>query len=159
VITVRPAPRREPPFDDELAEAGVPRIGRLDQPLPFPEAVLKPVHISPPRGNLPDPVPWARRLMMGVVEVSAGKRPMQQLAGMLAPSILAGLRADFAEAAGRRHRHWLHTAAVRTVVGCEPAAGIAELSATLHTPSRVHAVALRAEVHHGLWRCVRLQLG
>ena len=34
-ITVRPAPRREPPFDDELPERYLQLIGPHDRPLPF----------------------------------------------------------------------------------------------------------------------------
>lgn len=158
VVTVRPAPRREPPFDDELAAAGLSAPSRFDQQLPFPApAVPVPLYIAPARVDLPDPLAWARRLMVGVVEASAGKRPMQQLVGMLAPSITTALRAEFADAARRRRRHWMHGAVVRTVRGGEPADGVAELCATLHTATRVHAVALRAEIRHGVWRCVRLQ--
>ena len=159
-VFVRPAPRREPPFDDELAEAGVVAAGRYDRQLPFPEPALRaPLRFAARRGDLPDPVPWARRMMVGVVEAAAGRRPIQQLVGMLSPSILVALREEFLGAQRRRGRHWLTAATVRTVTGCEPAPGVAELCATLRTPTRTRAVALRAELHHGAWRCVRLQIG
>jgi hypothetical protein len=118
-----------------------------------------PLHITSRRSELPDPMRWAKCMMVGVVEASAGKRSLQQLDGMMTPSILAALRRDFARAAAHPRGHWMRRATVRTVSGCEPADGVAELCATLHTPSRVHAVALRAEMRHGAWRCVRLQIG
>ena len=159
-VTVRPAPRREPPFDDELAESGASLPGRFDRQLPFPRpAARTPLRVAARRGDLPDPVPWARRLLVGVVEASAGRRPMQQLVGMLSPSILAGLRTEFSRAHRTGGRHWIGTAAVQTVTGCEPTDGVAEMCATLRTRSRTRAIAFRAELHHGAWRCVRLQIG
>jgi hypothetical protein len=41
----------------------------------------------------------------------------------------------------------------------EPAAGVAELCATVETGRRVRAIAIRLEAQHGRWRCTRLQLG
>jgi uncharacterized protein DUF6459 len=159
-VTVLPAPRREPPFDDELAAAGIVALGHLDRQLPFPQPVERPpLRLAPRSADVPDPVPWARRMMVGVAEAAAGRRPIQQLVGMLSPSILAALRTDFAQAQRRRTTHWMTAATVRTVTGCEPAPGVAELCATLRTPGRTRAVALRAELQHGVWRCVRLQIG
>ncbi|HJQ44091.1 MAG TPA: hypothetical protein VJ831_13465, partial [Jatrophihabitantaceae bacterium] len=39
LLTVRPAPRREPPFDDEVAGEAAMFPTRFDRPLPFPRAV------------------------------------------------------------------------------------------------------------------------
>ena len=159
-VTVRPAPRREPPFDDELAAAGICPPGHHERQLPFPQpAVVAPLRLVTRRHDLPDPVAWGRRMLVGVIEASAGRRPLQQLVGMLSPSILGALRDDFVLARRRPNRHWMTAATVRTVTGCEPAPGVAELCATLRTPTRTRAVAFRAELHHGTWRCVRLQIG
>jgi hypothetical protein len=157
-ITIRPAPRREPPFDDELD--GNSPYAPFDRALPF-EATARP-HVwlpSAPRPSaLPDPAPWARRLLIGMVETAAGHRPVQQLAGLLSPSVHRGLCADFAPDR-QRGRHWLHRAVVRSVRGSEPTDGVAELCATVEVGGRVRAIALRLEEHYGRWRCTRLQLG
>jgi hypothetical protein len=40
-ITLRAAPRREPPFDDELPARHLRLIGPFDQPLPFRETAAR----------------------------------------------------------------------------------------------------------------------
>jgi hypothetical protein len=158
---VRPAPRREPPFDDELDGQAAFALGGHDRPLPFARTADAPANFTLPvsRGDLPDPALWARRLLVGIVEVAGGRRPLQQLVSLLSPSIAHGLRTDFHRAIEHRHRHWTHAATVRSVRASEPRPGIAEISATLQLGRRVRAVALRAESHQGRWRCTRLQLG
>src|SRR3954470_4968935 len=71
---VRPAPRREPPFDDELTERLLSLVGPLDQPLPLDglglAAAPVPQPTAPDSGTvrptgcheLPEPAPMARRL-------------------------------------------------------------------------------------------------
>lgn len=160
-VVIRPAPRREPPLDDELPTApGAP--GRYDCRLPFAEPpravpVWRPL-IGRPR-SLPDPAPWGRRLLVGMIETAAGRRPLHQLAALLSPSVSRGIGADFERAARRGTPHWLHGAGVRTVRATEPVAGVAELCATVECGRRVRAVAMRLEEQHGRWRCTRLQLG
>jgi hypothetical protein len=160
-VVVRPAPRREPPFDDELPGAG-PQYGRHDQRLPFERLPARPVLWQPrppvPR-KLPDPAPWGRRLLIGLIETAGGHRPLQQLASMVSPSVGRGLGADFERAARTGTRHWLHRATIRSLRVAEPAAGVAELCATVEAGQRVRAVAMRLEEHHDRWRCTRLQLG
>lgn len=158
-LRIRRAPRREPPFDDELEP---PITGSFDQPLPFSLGPCPPVAIALPRATddgLPDPAAWARRLLVGIVEVAGGKRPLQQLGGLLSPSIAHGLRTDFHRAFSVRARHWTHAATVRSVRASEPVSGVAEVCATLQLGRRVRAVALRAEAVDGRWQCTRLQLG
>jgi hypothetical protein len=157
--TVRPAPRREPPFDDEVPHLH--RVGALDRPLPFARP-LHPVPMplrQPRRSELPDPALWGRRLLVGITETAAGKRPLQQLAALVSPSVAHGLGAEFERAAATGRRHWLATATLRSVRAAEPAEGAAELSATLLAGSRVRAVAMRLDAREGRWRCTRLQLG
>ncbi len=160
-VVVRPAPRREPPFDDELPDAR-PLYGPLDRRLPFERPPVRPAVWRPrpprPRG-MPDPGPWGRRLLIGMIETAAGHRPLQQLAALLSPSVSRGLGADFERAAQTRTPHWLHRAVVRSMRVAEPAVGVAELCATVETGRRVRAIAMRLEEHHGRWRCTRLQLG
>ncbi|PZS16327.1 MAG: hypothetical protein DLM57_10630 [Pseudonocardiales bacterium] len=161
-ITVRPAPRREPPFDDELPSRHLYAVGPHDQQLPFAAAIHRDRPVAaclPPRANLPDPAQWGRRLLVGIIETAGGRRPLQQLAALLTPSVAHGLGADFERAALRRCRHWTHAATVRSVRACEPAEGVAELCATVQVGPRVRAVAMRLESQDSRWRCTRLQLG
>lgn len=162
-ITVRPAPRREPPFDDELDPSIA--TGPLDQPLPFdewrPRPQRRPVPRppTPARAALADPARWGRRLIIGIIETAAGKRPLHQLSALLSPGVAHGLVADFERAAKAGAPHWTSTATVGSVRVSEPAEGIAELSATVRHGARVRAVAMRLEVRHGRWCCTRLMLG
>jgi hypothetical protein len=160
-VVVRPAPRREPPFDDEVADP-LPRHGPRDLRLPFELVPIRPIAWRPrparPSG-LPDPAPWGRRLLVGMVETAAGRRPLHQLSALLSPSVNRGLGADFERAATQGKPHWLHRATVKSVRVSQPADGVAELCATVETGRRVRAIAMRLEEHRGRWRCTRLQLG
>jgi hypothetical protein len=162
VLTVRPAPRREPPFDDEIPPRHLYAVGPLDQQLPF-EAEGRRDRALPTRTvlrtDLPDPALWGRRLLIGIIETASGRRPLQQLATLLSHSVAQGLGTSFENAAQRRRPHWIHAAAVRSVRACEPAEGVAELCATLQVGPRARAVAMRLEAHNHRWRCTRLQLG
>ena len=155
--SVRPAPRREPPFDDELEHE---TLGPHDRRLPFEAATF--AHGEPQlplRDALPDPAGWGRRLLIGLIETASGRRPLAQLSAVLSPSVAWGLAATFERAAKQRTPHWTAHGAVRSVRACEPAAGVAEVCATLEARGRVRAVALRLEERDGRWRCTRLQLG
>ncbi|TAM88036.1 MAG: hypothetical protein EPN43_08815 [Jatrophihabitans sp.] len=159
VFALRPAPRREPPFDDEI---GLRLVGPHDRRLPFGRERKRPTpppEQAPARSTLPDPARWSHRLLLGVLESAAGRRPLQQITALLSPAVAAGLREDFDRAQRRRRPHWAHAAAVRSVHASEPAAGVAEICATLQTGRRVRAVALRLEARGGQWRCTRLQVG
>ena len=162
-IRIRPAPRREPPYDDPC-EQHSPRlrlVGPLDRPLPF--ETPRPVHRPRPqpllRPDLPDPARWSHRLLTGLAESAAGRRPMQQLSGLLTPSVSYGLTQDFEKANRSRRRHWIAAARVSQVRASQPSEHAAEVSATVRVGNRVRAIALRIEEHRGGWRCTRLQLG
>ena len=159
IAYLRPAPPREPGFDDEVGGAQL--AGPLDRRLPFASPRCHPTaHTASalPR-TLPDPAGWAHRLLVGIIETAGGRRPLQQLSAMLSPAVAAGLAADFERAAQRNAAHWTHAATVRSMHATEPADGVAELSATVLAGRRVRAVALRLEACEGRWRCTRLQLG
>lgn len=161
VISVRPAPRREPPFDDELPRRSLHLVGRYDQPLPFAAPTRRALVAPRPAANagLPDPARWGRRLLVGVIETAGGRRPLQQLAALLSLSVARGLGADFERCARQGRPHWTHAAIVRSVRASEPADGVAELCATVGVGGRVRAVAMRLEARYGRWNCTRLQLG
>lgn len=162
-IVVRPAPPREPPFDDEIADGSV-VAGRHDRPLPFARsrrrrATLPTPAPAPLRGVLPDPAMWGQRLLVGIIEAAGGRRPVNQLAALLSPAVAHGLRTEL-EHAGRLNKpHWTHRAVVRSVRSSEPAEQVAELCATVRVGERVRAVAMRLEVRHGRWCCTKLVLG
>jgi hypothetical protein len=157
-MAVRPAPRREPPYDDELARPALQLVRGRDRELPFPDppATAMPALLAPVA--LPDPAAWARRLLLGLAETAAGRRPLSQVAALLGPGVCRGLAADFDRATNSGTRHWLHNAAVRTVHVSRPGDTVAELAATVQAGRRVHAVALRLEARHGRWWCTRLQM-
>lgn len=239
-ITVRAAPKREPPFDDEVAHLHL--VGPLDRPLPFgagtepeswigkkeqgtgnapdsnlasgpsrapgsntgsndgPEsnagsnggpganrssgsirsrgardgigrqeqtpgrATLAEASRSDPfgyratpRADLPDPVAFSRRLLVGALEAFAGHRSIAQLSPYLSRGVFTGLARDAENP--QVTNSWRGNAAVRTLHLCEPADGVAEVAAVIAVRGRSRAVALRLEGLDGRWRCVRLQLG
>lgn len=158
-VVIRPAPRREPPFDDELAAEL--HHAPFDRVLPFERPARARVWLprSRPASPLPDPVPWGRRLLIGIIETAAGHRPVQQIAALLSPSVHRGLCGDFERARQAGPGHWLNRASVRSVRATEPSDGVAELCATVEVCGRVRAVAMRLENRRGRWRCTRLQLG
>ncbi|MGI8761930.1 MAG: Rv3235 family protein [Jatrophihabitantaceae bacterium] len=159
---IRPAPRREPPFDDEIWPH-LRAVGPFEQRLPFEAPhTCRDITVAtsaPARCELPDAARWGRRLLVGIIETAGGRRPLQQLAALLSAGVAAGIGADFERAAQRNTRHWTHAAVVRSVRASQPAEGVAELCATVQAGRRVRAVALRLEARDGRWRCTRLQLG
>jgi hypothetical protein len=160
-ITVRPAPRREPPFDDELPPRHLRLVGPHDQPLPFAPSRRR---LTDPRDlfavqptgrvQLPDARWFGRRLLIAMLEAIAGRRSPQQLSRYLSQAVLSGLVAERAKPRG-----WAQPPTLRSMRVCEPADGVAEISAVIQTGSRFRAVAFRLEGLDGRWRCVRLQLG
>ena len=157
-ITIRPAPVREPPFEDDLAASGVSAVRQAKLPFAEPDPIQAFTPLTPPSwGNpaLPDPKAWMRRIMVGIIEVRAGHRSLNQLSAYLSPPVLRDLAAELPLVFGPPGR----PCAVRSVHGCIPADGVAEVSAILQTGTRFRAVAARLEASHGRWRCVRLQIG
>lgn len=168
---LRPAPRREPPFDDEQAGRHLSLVGPLDQPLPLdtpePMEPTAPTVSSPAadpfaarptgRDELPEPTALARRLVIGVIETATGRRSASQLRHHTSPTVQAGLARD----AGRISRlgSARRPATLHSLHVSEPADGVAEVAAVLRVGPRFRALALRLEGLDGRWRCVRLQIG
>jgi hypothetical protein len=162
-VTVRPAPRREPPFDDEIPQRHLTLVGPHDRPLPFAPSRRRLTQAHDEfarqptgRGELPDPAGFGRRLLIALLETMAGRRAPQQLSTHLSTGVFSGLVTDL-DRGGRRT--WAKPAVLRSVRVCEPADGVAELSAVVQTGNRFRAIAARLEGLDGRWRCVRLQIG
>jgi Family of unknown function (DUF6459) len=162
-VTVRPAPRREPPFDDEIPQRHLTLVGPNDRPLPFAPSRRRLIDrrdafsMQPTgRGQLSDPAWFGRRLLVAILEAMAGRRSPHQLAPHLSHGVFIALLADLDRPV---RRAWAQPAVLRSVRVCEPADGVAELSAVVQTGARFRAIAARLEGLDGRWRCVRLQIG
>jgi len=184
-ISLRPTPRCEPPFDDELEPivwATAHQLS-LDWPLTpsvgaIPEA---PSPESPAETRLPQRSPvagasaearWAvRRFVRTCVEVLNGHRPAAHLRrlsrpleasevvaqGMAAAHRVADLRRA-TQPAGRRPSRRTAPVAVIRVRLCEPRPGAIEAAVALLTADRTWALALRLELHQGCWCATTLRL-
>jgi hypothetical protein len=167
---IKPAPHREPPFDDELPTRHLSLVGPLDRQLPFdttdPSALSSarlrtasgPFSAQPTgREALPDLTAFARRLVIGIIEIATGRRSAAQLSQHTAPAVQAGLAKD----AGRIDRLGTaqRPATLHSLHFSEPADGVAEVAAIVRVGQRFRAIAMRLEGLDGRWRCVRLQIG
>lgn len=94
----------------------------------------------------------ASMLARALIEVLSGRRPLAQLRVHCAPEVYAGL-ADRPSAGPSALPHLL------TVRVCEPADGVAEVSAAFRRADRVRAVAFRLQGVDGRWRITALQVG
>ncbi|MET0863791.1 MAG: Rv3235 family protein, partial [Nakamurella sp.] len=102
--------------------------------------------------NLPLADRSASMLARALVEVLSGRRPLAQLRVHCAPEIYAGL-------AARPSTGPLALPHLLTVRVCEPADGVAEVSAAFRRADRVRALAFRLQGVDGRWRITALQLG
>jgi hypothetical protein len=102
--------------------------------------------------NLPPAKRSASVLARALVEVLSGRRPVAQLRVHCAPEIYAGLL-ERGTPGPMSLPHLL------TVHVCEPADGVAEVSAAFKRADRVRALAFRIQGVDGRWRITALQLG
>ncbi|MEP6561918.1 MAG: Rv3235 family protein [Nakamurella sp.] len=102
--------------------------------------------------QLPSADRSASVLARGLVEVLSGRRPLAQLRVHCAPEVYAGLVARPATGP-------LALPHLLTVRVCEPADGVAEVSAAFRRADRVRALAFRLQGVDGRWRITALQLG
>jgi len=168
-ITLRPAPVREPPFDDELSTPSPFCNG--EQHLPFALALAGPGTAGPSgtqansdsgsaaelSASLGDPGAFGRSLLTGCFEVMHGRLSPVQLTQLVSRSVFTGLAHDLNNP--DIARRWPIKSAVQSVHHCIPVDGVAEVAAVIRSNGRVRAAALRLEAQHGKWRCVKLQLG
>jgi hypothetical protein len=114
------------------------------------------------RAELPEPKPWAGRLVQAIVEVTSGVRPVSQLVRWTTTDVYATMQRRIAHtellsqrtASGRRVG-----AIVRSVHVDAPIDGVAEVSAVVQHGARSRAIALRLEGFDGRWQCTALQVG
>ncbi len=161
VVQVRPAPRREPPFDDERPARHLALVGPHDSPLPFAPAgptprLLRPIAPDLEGLELPDAQAFGRRLLIAIFETLAGRRSVRQLAPHLSHRVYAHLCGDLERGV---RPGWRQAPTIRSVRASYPAPGVSELAVVVDSGQRVRAVAARLEALDGRWRCVRLQLG
>jgi hypothetical protein len=115
-----------------------------------------------PRASLPEPKPWAGRLVQAIVEVTSGVRPVSQLVRWTTSDVYATMQRRIAHtellsqrtAGGRRVG-----AIVRSIHVDEPSDGVAEVCAVAQHGARCRAIALRLEGFDGRWQCTALQVG
>ncbi len=164
-------PPSDPPFDDEP----LPRLRlvppHIEDRLPFETAQpfpTSPASAAPPAGTgdglfgrrpttsseLPDPRPWAGRLVLAMMEALSGRRPVQQLMPWTDDAVYAQM--------SRAVRYRRPADGVPRVLASlhvsEPADGVAEICAVVTGADRSRAVAARLEGTDGRWRCTALQL-
>ncbi len=165
LVRLQAVPACEPPFDDGPA----PRLRLVsphrEDPLPFdlPPADPAPAALwddagfdrqPTPRADLPDPRPWAGRLVLAVMETLSGRRPVQQLMAWTDDAVYA----QVSRAVRRRQPGDAVPRRLASLRVSEPADGIAEICAVLSGGDRSRAVAARLEGADGRWRCTVLQL-
>jgi uncharacterized protein DUF6459 len=117
-----------------------------------------------PRELLPEPVPWAGRLVQGILEVLSGVRPLSQLVRWTTTEVYDSISTR-TEHRFRRMSEKREVAphrlaeVVRSVHVSEPVDGIAEVCAIVQQGPRCRAIALRLEGIDGRWQCTALQIG
>jgi hypothetical protein len=115
-----------------------------------------------PSTALPTPEPFLRNLTLGVLEVFAGVREVDQLARWLTEDAYRKLvtRANLATRA-RSARGVVAKRPVHTIISVHessPADGIVEAVVVVRGPARTRALAVRLEGMDGRWRATSLAL-
>jgi len=112
--------------------------------------------------DLPDVEPLVKNLTIGVLEVLAGVREVDQLARWLGEDAYRALvtRANLS-ARARSARGVTAVRPAHSILSqrlCEPADGVVEAVVVVAGPSRTRAVAMRFEGWDGRWRASSLAL-
>ncbi|WP_328465419.1 Rv3235 family protein [Actinoplanes sp. NBC_00393] len=182
-IRLRPVPRYEPPFDDELAPQVWASARQL--PLDWSAQEVPPVPSDGPRalpGPRTDPAPpvvagassdaklAVRRFVHLCVEVLNGYRPPAHLRRLALPAEAASVVAEglagarrvaalrAAKKVGARPPRRPVPVAVLRLRLCEPRPGAVEAAVALVTGERTWAMALRMELHQKSWAATALRL-
>ena len=157
-LRLMPAPSWEPAYDDER---GLPHVGLLPMLPPLrllPEEVPGEDELQvvrTPRGDLPEPRAFAQALILRLLEVVGGVRPVAQLRFDLVPTVFGQL--ESALAAQPRPTGLRPTVrSVRSLHVQERPEAVAEVCATVLRGPRASAIALRLEGLDGAWCCTEL---
>ncbi|GAB3578657.1 Rv3235 family protein [Calidifontibacter terrae] len=110
-----------------------------------------------PTAALPDPAQWSHRMLLGFLEVWSGLRPPNQIEACFGLEMRERIRRAHATAA-RRGASRAHPSRVLRIRVCEPADGVAEVSAVVQDRGRVHAIAMRLNGCDGRWRVTLLEM-
>jgi hypothetical protein len=179
-IRIRPVPRCDPPFDDELE----PQVWATAQqlaldfspqprralPAPAPPPAVEAPRASPVAGASGDARLAVRRFVRMCVEVLNGYRPAAHLRRFSIPGEAAAVVAQGVAGARRvaELRRAAHPADRRArrpgpvcVIGerlCEPRSGVVEAAVLLVTGERTWAMAVRLELHQQTWAATVLRL-
>ncbi len=165
-VRLLPIPAHEPPLEDRRGALRF--LPKSPPQLALPLRILASGPDRDPvfgpqitdRQDLPDPGSWGRRLLQAILESLAGRRSPTQLQNWTS----WGVYRDIVTVAQRGARNRTTPERGQTVTlsrlrVCEPADGVAELSAVVRRNGRWHAVAARLEGIDGRWRCVVLTVG
>jgi hypothetical protein len=165
-----PLPDCEPPFDDERTPADRVRAlrpsdrqrrqYRSDSAVPATVVTAVPPWSDEPdvgiratrAGDMPGVARVATMLARGLVEALSGVRSVEQLRSHCAPEVFAGVE-DLPMVPGPGLPTLL------SVRSCQPADGVAEVSAVFRRAGRVRALAFRLQGVDGRWRLTALQVG
>jgi hypothetical protein len=164
-LRVLPAPRLDPPYDDEREPSPPLTVGSLA--LAFPARDALPLRLVPPARPRPDaaegaappePRQWARRFTQAIVEVLAGSRPAAQLSRFTTLDVLHQLERWSGRFGGKPGEPASSPRVVSVHVSL-PDTGAAEACATVDTGVRRRAFAFRLDVDADTWQCTALELG
>lgn len=112
--------------------------------------------------ELPDPEPLLKNLTIGVLEVLAGTREVDQLARWLGEDAFRVLVARANLSARARSARGVPVARpahrVLSVHHCSPADGVVEAVVIVSGPARTRAIAIRLEGWDARWRATSLAL-
>ena len=184
VLRLLPAPDPEPPLDEPARIPHLRLVRPAQEQLPLDWPLPNGVPSTPrpsglvllrgqrsdgddfgpvptPREALPEPAPWAARLVQGIAEVLALDRPVTQLVRWASPEVYDDLRRRVdARRRGRTQRDPTpgRRPTVRSVHVSEPSDGVAEVCAVVNDGRRSRAYALRLEGVDGRWRATALDL-
>lgn len=165
MLRVLPAPRTDPApegqdWDEDVEQPPPSRYVQGCLAVDFrggaDDAFFGPQATSTP--DLPEPVPWARRMIQAMLEAYEGVRSPDQLSRWVVPEIRerAHRRGLLARRRGRRSGR---PPVVRSVHPCSPADGVCEIAAVVWVDGRVRALALRMSGVDGRWLITAWELG
>ncbi len=112
-----------------------------------------------PRNELPDPRPWAARLVQALVEIQSGDRPLSQLLRWTTAEVYALTAKHVAQrtiVTNSMTRREQARAVLSSVHISEPDDGVVEACAVVRGQHRCQAIALRLEGIEGRWQCTSL---